>query len=132
MIKKSPKLTLVLTTFSIGILVGVFSLQTAFGGQEITDYSINDSGKTYGSALFVETAEEEPDLISAIGLDGTEGYVKKTDLDRVTGEADSPKTPEEALKKQEERERNQDIQIPLYEEDGETIIGEFEISLDTE
>ncbi|TSB47289.1 peptidase M56 BlaR1 [Alkalicoccobacillus porphyridii] len=133
MIKQSLKISVIVATFLIGVLVGVFSIQTAFGGGlEENDYPKNGAGETYGSALFVESSEEEPDLISAIGTNGTNGYVKKIDLDEVTGEADKPKSPVEALKKQEERERNQDIEIPLYKEDGKTIIGKFEIYIGTE
>ncbi|MFK3938015.1 peptidase M56 BlaR1 [Alkalihalobacillus sp. NPDC078783] len=126
------KKTLIFATFSIGALIGVLSLQTAFGGEEMTDYSLNDSGETYGSALYSTSSADEPDLIQAIGVDGTEGYIKKVDLDRVTGESDLPKTPEEALAKQAERERNQDTDIPLYEANGKTVIGVFSISLNTE
>jgi hypothetical protein len=42
--------------------------------------------------------ETEPELISAIGVDGTEGYVLKRDLD-----VELPKSPEEAIAIQNSR-----------------------------
>lgn len=75
------KKTLVFTLISVGSLLGVLSLQTAFGEDEISDYSLNDAGETYGSALYAASSADEPDLIQAYGVDGTEGYVKKVDLD---------------------------------------------------
>ena len=59
---------------------------------------------------------DEPDLISAIGIDGTVGYVKKEDLN-----GPQPKTPEEAVKLNEAKPR----EIPMYDVDGENIIGKF-------
>jgi hypothetical protein len=88
----------------------------------------NDNGQTYG---FIEP-ENVPDLISAIGIDGTEGYVLEIDL---IGE--QPNNPEEALeimKRLEERIEEMHITgerfvriIPFYAADGVTVIGEFGI-----
>ncbi|WP_313894539.1 hypothetical protein [Psychrobacillus sp.] len=55
--------------------------------------------------------------MSAIGIDGTTGYVKKEDLD-----GPIPKTPEEAVKLTNEAKPRE---IPLYDFDGETVIGKF-------
>jgi hypothetical protein len=62
-----------------------------------------------------------PDLISAVGVDGTHGYVLKKDLD-----GEQPKTLEEALAIQKNRPAS-GRDIPLYDVDGKTIIGVFHI-----
>ncbi|MGG3885307.1 hypothetical protein [Brevibacillus panacihumi] len=84
-----------------------------------TEYEVNDNGETYGSALSAYTIGAEPDLISAVGTNGVEGYVRADDL--------TPKVSsiEEAL---EQNAENGDVRtIPLYAEDGETVLGEFEL-----
>ena len=63
-------------------------------------YPTNENGETYGSSAHANSLETEPDLIAAVGIDGTKGYLRKTDL-----YMEMPKTPEEALAKQ----RNQKI-----------------------
>ncbi|MEK4563792.1 hypothetical protein MKX54_03775 [Alkalihalobacillus sp. FSL R5-0424] len=50
----------------------------------------------------------------------------------VTGGVEVPKSPEEALAKQAEREKNQETDIPLYESDGKTVIGVFTIAISPE
>ncbi|WYP27202.1 hypothetical protein NSQ54_03545 [Alkalihalobacillus sp. FSL W8-0930] len=60
------KKTLVFTLFSVGSLIGVLSLQTALGEDEISDYSLNDAGETYRSALYAASSADEPDLIQAM------------------------------------------------------------------
>lgn len=87
-----------------------------------TIYPMNKNGQTYGSAADADSPENEPDLIKAIGVDGTEGYVRKTDL---VGEL--PNSPEEALEMQKNRPPG-GRDIPLYDVDGETVIGLFHIS----
>lgn len=88
--------------------------------KEAPDYPKNENGQSYGSALYAPTPEAEPDLVLAVGDDGTVGYVLNKDLNGT-----EPKTPEEAvnmtLKKSEVKKIN------LYDADGETVIGEFSI-----
>lgn len=43
-------------------------------------YPVNARGETYGSTLMAEIVGEEPDLVSAIGVDGIKGYVRSADL----------------------------------------------------
>jgi len=79
----------------------------------------NEFGETYGSIRDLSPYEEGPDLIKAYTVDGKIGYVRAKDF---FGEA--PKTPEEAL----ERQANQSVkEINVYESDGRTVIGKFEI-----
>ncbi len=90
-------------------------------------YPTNENGQTYGSAADANsltshgTPGTEPDLIRAVGVDGTSGYVLKKDLD-----GELPKKPEEALAIQRSRPPG-GRDIPLYDVDGETVIGVFHI-----
>ncbi|MBP1996205.1 hypothetical protein [Paenibacillus eucommiae] len=84
-------------------------------------YPKNKNGQTYGSAADAASPETEPELISAIGVDGTNGYVLKKDLD-----GGQPKSPEEAIAIQNSRPPG-GRDIPLYDVDGETVIGVFHI-----
>ena len=82
----------------------------------------NESGETYGSSLDATPYEKGPDLIKAIGVDGTIGYVRATEL-----EGELPKSPEEALAMQAKDKANGGREISLYKSDGKTIIGKFKI-----
>lgn len=77
---------------------------------------VNADGLTYGSALFANSAEDEPDLISVLADDEiTEGYVYKTDL-----EEEAPASPAEARSAPSRT-------VDVYEADGHTVIGSFTI-----
>lgn len=103
------------------------------GQEQAPNYSVNEFGQTYGSAVYAVSPETEPDLIAAVGTGGTEGYVYSKDL-----QEDMPSTPEEAVagtralrKLQAAAKSNEPVivkKIPLYDIDGKTIIGEFEIT----
>jgi hypothetical protein len=88
--------------------------------ESLPDYKFNKNGQTYGSSMLASTKGYEPDLISAIGEDGTEGYVYAIDLNGTI-----PKTPEEAIKLTAQRADSR--MISLYKNDGKTIIGTFKI-----
>lgn len=81
-------------------------------------YPTNANGQTYGSALFAYSAEYMPDLIAAVGTNGREGYILRSDE-----QAAVDLTLEEVLS----GAGNEDVTIPLYESDGKTVIGEFVI-----
>ena len=87
------------------------------------NFLTNKDGKSYGKVA-QNIILNEPDLILAVGTNGKEGYIKKTDL-----YANEPKTPEEAIRIQEDKITNNNLirYIPLYEIDGKTVIGEFKI-----
>lgn len=89
-----------------------------------TIYPKNKNGQTYGSAAYATTPDNEPDLIEAWGVDGDFGYVKSSDL-----YGEKPKTPEEAIAKQNREAEEGDRIIPLYASDGVTVIGSFKISV---
>lgn len=114
-----------------GLMVGARALPIS---SEKVQYRINESGQTYGSIDPMMNPEQEPpQLIAAIGVDGTNGYVKHDDLNK-----NQPTNPDEAIKYMEKLEtavgkaRNSGSEyselIPLYDSDGETIIGQFRIS----
>ena len=81
-------------------------------------YPTNENGQTYGPNMgdLILSELGESDLILAEGENGTIGYVKQEDL-----HGPQPKTPEEAVKLNEAKPR----EIPLYDVDGETVIGKF-------
>ncbi|MDR9748563.1 hypothetical protein RJQ12_24505 [Paenibacillus taichungensis] len=85
------------------------------------NYPKNKNGQTYGSSANATSPETEPELISAIGEDGTEGYVLKKDLD-----GELPKLPWEAIAIQNSRSP-EGRDIPLFDVDGETVIGVFHV-----
>jgi hypothetical protein len=91
------------------------------GAKSLDFYPENENGQTYGSDADATSEETRPDLISAIGVDGIEGYVMKKDLD-----GEQPKTPEEAIAIQKSRSPG-GRDIPLYDVDGETVIGVFHV-----
>lgn len=141
-IMKYKKASIISLVLALALIVGV---TTAFatsaseneGAGILTsaseiEYPINDNGQTYGSAALAQNYDERPDLIAAVGCDGQEGYIYKTDL-----ESGIPKTPAEALAQQQqyeamaiasEGERVVVRSIPLYDADGKTVIGKYEIS----
>jgi len=90
-------------------------------GAKNMSYPKNKNGQTYGSATDAPSPDMEPELIRAIGVDGTTGYVLKKDLD-----GERPKSPEEAIAIQNSRSPG-GRDIPLYDVDGETVIGVFHV-----
>lgn len=106
-----------------GIIVGALGNGYAIGkttSEPTHIFPKNESGMTYGSYLDA-TLDEAPDLISAYGVDGTLGYVLLKDL-----EGEKPKSPQEALE-QQNKNKGKVRQIPLYDVDGKTVIGVFNI-----
>lgn len=85
-------------------------------------FPVNKNGETYGSNSEVTVAGQEPDLILAQGVDGTVGYIKWKDLNK-----DQPKNPKEAVAYMEKIKNSSPKYIPLYDVDGQTVIGKFKI-----
>jgi len=90
------------------------------------------------SIILINVQEDEnTDLIPAIGIEGTTGYILRSDLDGA-GHLDKPHNPDEAIEYMEQLEslvkdaetRGDDYiyYIPLYASDGITVIGKFGIS----
>lgn len=79
-------------------------------------WPVNENGQTYGPDIYNAPPGAHPDLMAAIGIDDTSGYVLYSDL-----EGPLPRTPEEAVKMNDDPPRY----IPLYDKDGKTVIGTF-------
>lgn len=77
---------------------------------------VNNNGETFGSLLFSSAV---PDLVSAVGDNGIEGYVKFSDLDS----SGTPSSPDDALNSMS----SSDMHINLYAVDGMTILDQFTI-----
>ncbi|GGH65438.1 hypothetical protein GCM10008014_44810 [Paenibacillus silvae] len=85
-------------------------------------YKVNKNGETYGSGNLAATIGYEPDLILAKNDEGIEGYVRAKEL------FPDYNSPEEALA----AENNNLSSINLYDKDGETILGSFQIQASVE
>lgn len=96
-----------------------------------TSLGVNANGQTFGVA---GSTQGDPDLVSVIGTapDGSviEGYAFASELNATSPDHEGePADPEEALRWQQEREEKypNGWTIPLYNSDGETKIGDFQI-----
>ena len=87
----------------------------------------NDAGQTYGIPREIKGQVAEPDLISAYATNGRIGFINNSERKVATGDPSLFKSPEEALKWQENR-GNGPVTVPVYEVDGVTQIGVFEFS----
>lgn len=84
-------------------------------------YKLNERGLTYGSDYFVEDEKDSPDLIRVIGVNGLEGYVYSTELNKCPKNINEV---EEYIK-----ETKDGYTIPVYEKDGMKIIDQFNITM---
>ena len=87
--------------------------------ETIPQYQVNECGLTYGSGLSACSFETEPDLIRAMGENGIVGYVYAVEL-----RGPMPSNPEEAIELMA-KHGSEPRFIPLYESDGQTVIGRF-------
>ena len=109
------------------------------GGEE-DGYPVNERGETYGGIMDLNGVTLEPDLEAAAGFtpEGEEidGYVRTFDLYN-GGPVQHPRNPEEALAYNAAMEelrwealdegRDYLYSLPLYDKDGETVIGYFPV-----
>jgi hypothetical protein len=118
---------------AVAVVPGLLSPAGISPGEGVTNeamperkYEQNSSGQSFGSAAEARSPENEPDLILVVATNGTEGYVFKSDLDSVNGQtaAESFTAPADALKWQESQGRS-DQTIPVYMNDGGTVVGTF-------
>lgn len=86
-------------------------------------YSVNERGQSYGRVPMdrdrLRTADM-PELVAVVGNSGREGYARATDL--FGTEEDDPRTPEEALRQQE---NSKSVGIPVFAADGVTVVDSF-------
>ena len=98
---------------------------TSYVSTEVTEWGVNAKGETFG----VHNENGEPDLIRVIATNGQFGYAYVAEMNAADGP--EPTSPEHALKMQEERAGAM-VSVPVYESDGETVIGEFRIGEDSD
>lgn len=110
---------------SCAVLAGVFHFGQAAASRtnQASPYPKNQNGETYGSLLDAPSPDLDPDLIAAIGVDGTEGYVRATELNSGPHPTSPDKTV--AYMKALESAPYSVRTIPLYAADGKTVIGSF-------
>lgn len=111
----------------VGIVTGpdsVWSMTATWVLAETTEWAVNVDGYTYG----VINENGEPDLIAVMTTDNQPGYVWRMALNDANGTtaAESFTSPEDALRWQEENAGTVHY-IPVYEPDGTTQIGEFQV-----
>ena len=82
---------------------------------ETSEWGVNAKGETFG----VQRHGKSPDLIAVVTTDGKLGYAYVKDL-----EWPVPTSPADARAQQEASE-GRTRSVPVYESDGETIIGEY-------
>ncbi|SIR58224.1 hypothetical protein [Microbacterium sp. RURRCA19A] len=90
--------------------------------RETLPLETNADGETFGSIV----AGETPDLVAVVATNGSEGYVRRTDLEDADGTtaARSFRSPADALAWQEEH-AGRSVAIPVFASDGRTVLGEF-------
>lgn len=89
-------------------------------------YPVNARGETYGPGGQYADWLGQPDLELARGKNGVEGYIRYTEFQEATG-AGRVHSPEEALAWNEYVRERGPVEIPVYREDGETVVDWFVI-----
>lgn len=87
-------------------------------------FEVNEMGLTYGSDMYSTSIEDSPDLISAIGVNGIEGYIYAKDL--------NPKLNTLAEVLDYIDSGVQDYTVLVYDEDGITVVDTFEVKASLE
>lgn len=82
-------------------------------------YPVNAQGQTYGSTALSKVVGYEPDLLAAVGIDGVEGYILRTDV------RPELNTFKEIDAYQKAMAARTDCTIPLYNAEGKEI-GRFQ------
>lgn len=106
---------------TVAILLSMSMMAFAAEPESAVEYETNANGETFGNRNQAEVLGYEADLILAEGENGVVGYVRASDLNNT---ADSPTS---AVNEMQARENSAlgGYYIPLYLEDGTTVIGQF-------
>ena len=88
-------------------------------------YPVNARGETYGPGGRYSQWLGQPDLELAVGKNGVQGYIRYSESEEVSG--GSVQNPEEAVAWMEYVRDRGPVEIPVYREDGETIVDWFVI-----
>lgn len=101
-----------------------WTLAATYVSERTTAWAVNANGETYGAL----NESGEPDLIAVIATNGNEGFVHAGELAHADGseQAATFTSPEQALAWQDSMV-GKTVSIPVYQNDGETHIGEFTI-----
>jgi hypothetical protein len=83
-------------------------------------YPVNENGMSYGSGAAVDEDDPGPDLVAAYGTNGRCGFVRASDRQ------DLPHSPQEAAAYLADLDPD-GRDVPLYAQDGVTVIGRFHI-----
>ena len=102
-----------------------WQLEAQYVSREITPWGSNSDGTSYG----VENANGTPDLVAVQATNGTRGYVLRAELEEADGTtaAKSFRSPEDALAWQEAR-GDKVVSIPVYDQTGKSVVGEYVIA----
>lgn len=101
--------------------IAVFALGGLSTAGALMSLSINGAGQSYGPVRDAPP-NSDPDLILAVGDNGVTGYILATDLNGPTF-ANPDEVAEWLLTHPADRDRV----IPLYKQDGKTVIGTFTV-----
>jgi hypothetical protein len=93
-----------------------YTAQLTYMTRTETEWAVNENGDTYGAA----NDRGEPDLLSVIATNGELGYAYSQDL-----QGPEINNPQEAMEYMENM-KGTTLMVPVYESDGETVIGEFQ------
>lgn len=108
---------------SVSVITGdssEWTMTARYVAIEPVPLATNANGNTYGTEVF----EANPDLILAQATNGKTGYVRRSELDGAGGP--EPTSPAQAVEVNKYREGKTFV-IPVYESDGTTVIGQFEV-----
>ena len=94
-----------------------YRLKATYVNQTPTEWAVNENGDTYGAA----NGKGEPDLVSVIATNGKLGYAYSKDL-----QGPEINNPQEAIEYMETM-KGTTLMVPVYESDGETVIGDFQM-----
>ncbi len=143
-VKRTVFLISVILLLAAIILLAIYFLSGSYDKfSNPYGYQVNKKGQTYGSTMYVTDMDAYPDLIAATGLRDTHGYVLKDDfLGKNVGNFEQYTmfiTDEHRLDNLRREYKFQytnyesldfyDVyyNIPLYSENGEDIVGEFQM-----
>jgi hypothetical protein len=93
-----------------------YTAQLTYMTRTETEWAVNENGDTYGAA----NDRGEPDLLSVIATNGKLGYAYSREL-----QGPEINNPQEAMEYMEKM-KGTTLMVPVYESDGETVIGEFQ------
>jgi hypothetical protein len=99
------------------------SPQPAAQSAATTAWPVNELGQTYGSDAKAKSETDVPDLVAAVATNGRQGYCLNSEMNLPP---EPPKTAEEAEAMMRDALCKGKV-IPVYESDGVTQIGVFQI-----